>query len=195
MYRSISLVSGPTQEPVSLDESKLHLRIDDEDQDQLVSQMIQAARDTVEEVTHRALVGRTVDVGFDSFNHTIELPLAPLRTVQSVKYLDTNGDQQTLDSDYYQVDSSRCPGIISLSPQYSWPATYGTPGQIVIQIDCGYASRELIPSSLRHCVLLKLEELFDGDSRVFSSGTNSKSRNAVQVAFDSLIQPWVVRYL
>lgn len=61
------LVTGPSEEPVSLAEAKLHLRVDDNADDALISALIVAARQHAENDTRRALVTQTWRQVWDQF--------------------------------------------------------------------------------------------------------------------------------
>ena len=61
------LVTAPTEEPVSLAEAKLHLRVDDNADDALIAALITAARQHAENDTRRALVTQTWRLALDQF--------------------------------------------------------------------------------------------------------------------------------
>ncbi len=61
------LVTAPTEEPVSLAEAKLHLRVDYSNDDVLIGALITAARQHAENDTRRALVTQTWRQVLDQF--------------------------------------------------------------------------------------------------------------------------------
>lgn len=65
----LTLTTPPAVEPVSIDEAKRHLRIDDDvyDDDDLVSALIAAARSYVEEVCGRSLLTQTWRLALPGF--------------------------------------------------------------------------------------------------------------------------------
>lgn len=131
------IVTAPAVEPVSSAEAKLHLRVDVSTDDALIATLIKAARRHVENVTNSALISQTWDVYFEHFGSLMELPLPPLQSVTSVKYLDTDGTQQTLSDSVYRVlDGPR--GRIELAYGQSWPSLYSVRQPITVRMVCGY---------------------------------------------------------
>ena len=63
----IKLRTPPAGEPLSLAEVKLHLRIDNSDEDLLLTMLISAARLHAENVTRRAFMTQTYDLYLDRF--------------------------------------------------------------------------------------------------------------------------------
>ena len=64
---SLQLVTAPTEEPVSLVEAKLHLRVDFSEDDLLITALIAAARQAAETLTGRQLVTARWKYILDSF--------------------------------------------------------------------------------------------------------------------------------
>ena len=63
----LQLVTAPTQEPVSLAEARLHLRVDFSDDDALIMALIRSARLAAETITGRQLVTARWKYILDSF--------------------------------------------------------------------------------------------------------------------------------
>lgn len=83
----------PAEEPITLEEAKSHLRVDIEDDDNLILNLITAARQKAESILKRALITQTWIYYPDDFpdKDYIELPMPPLQSVSSVTYTDYNG--------------------------------------------------------------------------------------------------------
>jgi Phage gp6-like head-tail connector protein len=64
---SLELVTAPVSEPVSLDEAKLHCRIEQTADDDYVTSLIEGAREFVERVTRRALITQSWRLIFDAW--------------------------------------------------------------------------------------------------------------------------------
>lgn len=141
MLPNFTVRIGPTAEPISLEEAKLHCRIDADitDDDSLVTGLISAARRHVENVTSRFLITQTVRATLPCLPKEIALR-APLRKVTSITYLDSAEAQQTLPPADYVVDSSELPGIIRRAYAATWPATYIHPQSVKVDFIAGYAT-------------------------------------------------------
>jgi len=157
----------PTAEPVTLAEAKIHLRVDNNDEDTYITNLIIGARQMVETHTNRALVDTTFVYKIDTFppsgliDSRILLPRSPLDSVSSVTYLDTNGDSQTLATSVYEVDTSSLPGRIRLKFDQSWPNTRLHPEVITITFIAGYGAASAVPDSLKSAVYLLLAHYFE----------------------------------
>ena len=123
VHTSLEIVTAPASEPITISDVKCHARVDTEDEDLLISQMIKAARISLERIMNRTFVNTTFDYFLDHFPAVILLPRAPLNSVTSITYLDSNGDSQTLASTEYSTDLKSEPGRIIPAPTKSWPTT------------------------------------------------------------------------
>lgn len=148
----------PTAEPVSLAEAKLHLRVDVEDDDLLIERLISAAREYIEEATGRALLNQTWELTLDGWpeGNYIELPRAPLSSVTSIVYTDSDDTDNTFAATNYSVDTSSEPGRVVLKSGCSWPTASLANGQaITVTYVAGYGSLPTnVPGQLRQAVLM-----------------------------------------
>ena len=158
---SVSVTAGSSapEEPVSLEEAKLHLRVSHSTEDALISSLITAARQYVEGLTSRAIVNTTFVWSVDRFPSTgvMVLPRSSVISVTSVKYYDDNGVQQTWDSSLYEVKAGDG-GYIFPSPPNDWPSIQDRPGAVEVEYVAGYSDG--VPESLRSAILLYLGFLY-----------------------------------
>mgnify|MGYP000875925253 CR=1 FL=1 len=113
MY-SLQQTAAPAEEPVSLTEAKLWLRVETSADDSLISSLVTAARGMVEKLAGRQLVTAQWVLRLDTFPYpngwwilaypglfpdpmTIRVPKAPLQSVEGITYYDLGGTLQTLD--------------------------------------------------------------------------------------------------
>lgn len=67
MPETLTVVVAPAEEPVTLDEAKLHCKVEHPDDDALIAALISAARSIAETRLRRAIVSTTFDAVYDSF--------------------------------------------------------------------------------------------------------------------------------
>ena len=167
---SLKLVTAPEQEPITLTEAKDHLRVDTEDDDSVISGLILAARQWAEEYTGRQLATATLDWFIDGFCQQFSVPLPPLQSVTSIKYLDTAGVEQTLSASTYRVDAVSEPGRVALDYGKAWPCTYPVINAVTVRFMAGYAA---VPEPIRQALLLLIGELYDQRQESVPSQINS----------------------
>jgi uncharacterized phiE125 gp8 family phage protein len=149
---------APATEPVSLVEAKAQCRIDDTASDDLLNIYIPAARAFVEEYTGTKLVSQTVLLQGRGFCDLAALPIAPVISVSSVKYLDPDGTEQTLSTDVYEVVTAGLSAAIRLKVDQSWPDVRDVPDAIRVTAACGYST---LPDPIKGALLLTVASWFD----------------------------------
>ena len=115
------------------------------------------------------------------------LPLPPLVSVESVKYLDTNGTLQTLSSTNYVVDTGSYFGAIRPAFGKTWPATALDPSAVRVEFTCGNATADVVDSDLIMAILLLVGH-YDLN-REASSPT--KYISTVPMGVDDLLAPYL----
>ncbi len=140
MPLTINRLIPPLAEPVTLAQAKLHLRVDIDDDDDLIDALITSAREMCEDYTERAFAASTWELCLDCWpSGPIYLPRSPALKVLSITYIDTAGTVQTLDATLYTVDlKSIRPRIV---PAYNqrWPAHRSQINAITVTFMAGYA--------------------------------------------------------
>ena len=115
-----TVTNSPDVEPISLNEAKDYLKVDYDTDNDLILDLIGAARRYVETLMGRAFITQTIEAVYDCWD--IVLPLANATSVTSVKYYDTDGVLQTLASGRYIADLKGLPNRIVRHPDYTWPS-------------------------------------------------------------------------
>lgn len=163
---------------------KLHLRVDHSDEDTLIASLTTAARDYIEAATSRRLVTTALRVEFPCFASPIWLPGSPLIAVQSVKYLDANGTQQTLASTNYDVVTNTEPGRLQLSATGNWPTTKQSPIAVQVNYTAGYGAASAVPDTAKAAIKLLAGHWYD--SRSAAGNAMSEIPFGVQALIDQL---------
>lgn len=117
-----------------------------------------AAREYGETFTHRQFITATWDdkrPGFPCAD-VIELPLAPLVSVTSVSYVDTNGVTQTWSASLYTVDAPVGPKARfgRIVPNYGqvFPSTRDVVNAVTIRFVAGYGAASAVPTLVKACL-------------------------------------------
>ncbi len=159
---------APTIEPVRLEEAKWHLRVDNDDSNYLIENLIKASREHIETVLNRALMTQTWVMYLEDWpsdSDYIELPYPPLQSVTSVVYTDYNESATTWTAaTYYHVDTHSEPGRIVLRYGQDWPtATLSPNNPICITYVCGYTLSNIddIPQSIKQAILIDVADMYE----------------------------------
>lgn len=171
------VTGAPAVEPIDLAEAKEHLRQPLSDDDSLITSLIVAARQYAEKYTRRAFITQTVECKIDYFSDVIKLPLPPLQSVASIKYIDPDGVLQTLNPSVYLVDTDSTPGRITRDYGESWPETKPVPNAITITFVAGYGNAGTdVPDTIKLALKLYLTKQYDMDKNeleYLNNGINS----------------------
>lgn len=173
----LSLITPPTTEPLDWSDARRHLRLDEDDEGELVSGiLIPGARAWLEGYIRRQLITATYALSLCGFpaDGVIRLPMPPLQSVSSVKYLDTAGVEQTLSSAAYVVEAPAGPyarpGRITLAFGQIWPATLAQQKAVTVTFIAGYGdAAAAVPKPLVQSMLLMIGQAFE--HREQQSGT------------------------
>jgi uncharacterized phiE125 gp8 family phage protein len=192
MALRLKRTTNPSEEPVNLAEAKSHLRIDISEDDTLIETLLQAAREYVEETTHRALVTQTWTLGLENWprGDRIALPRPPLISVTSVVYVDSDGDSNVFAAANYNVDTVCEPGELVLAYGCSWPsATLRPMAPITVTYQAGYGGAASVPQHLKQAILLLTAHWYENrESTVTGAGVLSSE---IPFTVESLI--WLNR--
>lgn len=155
---SLARVDG-TNAPVSLAEAKAHVRQDHSADDTVLSDLVSACAEAVEDAQGRVLQKSTVTLTLDEWpsDGVIRLPRFPVQSVTSITYLEEGqSSATTLSSSLYRVDTNSLPPRVVLKKNQQWPTAsleYGAP--ITVTFVAGYENNTW-PEKSKHAVKLLL---------------------------------------
>lgn len=183
----IKVITPPTSEPITLAEAKANLRVVFDDEDADIERMIRAARQMAEERLNRALMPQTLAFAADGLYGALKVPRPPLRQLDSITYVDSDGAQQILASGYW-VDGFTEPPMISAAYGTPWPSARAQAGAVVVQYQAGYADAASVPEPIRQWMLLAIGAFYEHRSMV-----NEGQTYALPDEFYKwLLQPYMV---
>ena len=143
------------EQPIDLASAKLHLRVDHADEDELITALIAAAVDMASQHTGRSIAKSTWLLCLDAFPFAaMRLLWPPVLSVESVKYLDADGAEQTLPTASYIVDAHKEPARLVAASGQVWPASLPTPNAVTVRYAAGYGAE--CPEPVRQWILLQV---------------------------------------
>ena len=177
----VKVAVQPTEEPLSLDEAKLHLRVDGTAEDDYIAGLIKAAREACEIEARRAFVTRTLDLSITCWpDYVLALPLPPLVSVTSIKYTDEDGSEGTVSASTYVVNANVEPGLIICKPSQSWPSVNLMPGpSIVVRYVAGFGTAADVPAVYKQAMLLLIGHMYENRESVIVGTIATKLPDAV----------------
>lgn len=165
---TLTVITAPIQEPITIDEAKSAIRIDTDDDDLLIESFITSARQFAEKFLNRYLMTQTLERSYDNWpGSTIDLDIWPLQSIDSVKYQDTASPvtEQTLtvNEDYYADITTIGGRVIGI---YTWPAAADQPNAVKIRVTAGYSSAALVPAQIKEGIKAYVAYLYDNDPQM-----------------------------
>ncbi len=96
----------------------------------------------------------------------IDLPFPTLQSVESIKYFDINGTQQTLDPTLYIADLISEPGCLTPAPNTYWPDTQSRVNAVQISYTAGYGAAAAVPAGIKAWMLMRIGALYENREEV-----------------------------
>jgi len=199
-----TLITAPTDTPVSLAEAKARLRVEsaNTDEDDLITALVDSATaylDGYTGILGRCLMPQTWRTFYESFlecdddppvslptkvGPTLRLPF-PGVTAAVVKYYDAANAQQTVDSSQYQILVDDLGSFVAFPYTYVPPNTYFRADAVSVDLTAGYADAASVPAPLKQAILLLVGDWYQ------SRETAQAGRiAALPYAVEALVEPF-----
>ena len=101
MYK---LIQGPASEPINLAEAKAWAKIEHDDDNALITDLISVARKYIEDFTNRCLFTQIWDLSLDKMPSVLTIQKIPLQSVTGIYYTDVDDNEWTESDNLYFVD-------------------------------------------------------------------------------------------
>jgi uncharacterized phiE125 gp8 family phage protein len=206
-------ITEPTVEPLTLAEAKAQCKVEFTDDDDLITALIQAARDYAENRIERSLCMQTWMLTLDSFpgpsfmgvpfgksysipRHAIVLERPPVQSITSIVYTDVGGSTQTMPTtDYVDLTyggTQRVDDLCRITPVFGkiWPINLPQIGSVRVTYQAGYGTPNEVPAGIRAWIKLRVAALYENREEVVV-GTRVTVSELPYV--DNLLEPWTVR--
>lgn len=185
----LQLITAPATEPITLAEAKLHLRVDGEDENSLITAQIAAARQAAENFMGRSIISQTWRGVLDAWptSDVVELRRPWVRSITAVRYIDVAGTQQTLPNTEYRLVDRGEDDYGRLQPAFgkSWPGVRDDAAVIEIDFVTGWASAGAVPESIKAAIKFLVGHLYANRESVVQGTIVSE----VPQAFHALLWP------
>ena len=148
------LLSGPALEPVTLDEAKAYLRVEHDDDDDVIAALIAGARVHVEAQTRRALITQSWRLIRDSWpaSGRISILPAPLRALVAARVYQLDGSTQAIATAAFVADLAAAPAVLSFAAG-ALPAPGRVIAGIELDVEVGYGDAPAdVPEDLRQAI-------------------------------------------
>lgn len=166
----LTCITPPTTQPVTIEEAKSFCRILTNDDDAIISLLIDAATDYAQNVTGRQLCTATYEIVVGG-EQSLRLPKAPLKAITSIM---CNG----VDLDY--------------SLHYDYDVAFiefSATDDVTITYECGY---DVIPASLKAWCLNKVSTLYENRESIVVGLSVAEVPSSM---IDCILDHYKVRYL
>ncbi len=152
--RLLVRTSAPATEPLTLGETKSYLRIDHDDEDSLVGDLIVTARMHAENWLRRSLISQAWKLGYDECAPMkISLPMGPVSAITSVTIINRDNSSSVVSDECYSLNSAMTMLRFDI-PLHGF--------QIEVAYDTGYgATGAHVPSPIRQGMLNHIAVLYD----------------------------------
>ena len=169
---SYSIITPATLKALTVQEVKDYLRVDSDAEDTLLGVLIDASTQMAESYLGRFLLTTVIEEFYDFFpvyktgvdpfhgdRNIIYLSRGPVQAVASVKYIDGNGNEQTVTASDYRTDLVSEPSRIM--PNEGWLGTKDTVNAVIIRYTCGYTQASDVPANIKMSMLLMIGEMYE----------------------------------
>lgn len=161
------LIEPPATEPITLAEAKAFLRVEHDDDDNLVSALIVGARREVEAAIRRVLITQTWRIVLDRWPSSARIvsPVNPLASLVAARVKAADGAPAELDPASFTLDTASVPGVIAFER-----ANVAEPGRtlagIELDVVAGYGTAAAVPEPLRQATQLLIARYYEHRDRI-----------------------------
>ena len=184
--RTYQVITPASTYPVSLTETKLHLKVDIGTDDTLITNLIIAATELSEEYTNRFFIETIIKQTCSNFNELKELYKSPVISVTSVVYYDSNNAIQVLANTEYVVNNEFEPCQINLADTKSYPniTTRVDAVNSVYKVGYGVAATD-VPHTIKQAILLTIGNWYANRQSIVVGRTFSELSQSAKWLLDT----------
>lgn len=149
-------VTGPSGSVIDMNDLKLWLKVDDNDDDMTIHRLATAAVaafDGIRSPMRRCLLTQTWRQDFDGWGTYgyLRLPFFGVSAVV-VKYFDSDNAEQTVSSSLYELLEDECGAYVNFLSDFSEPSVYTRSDAVRVTMTVGYGTAADIPSEIINAI-------------------------------------------
>jgi uncharacterized phiE125 gp8 family phage protein len=189
----IQLATAPTIEPLTLGELRAHSRVLSELDDGGLAAYLSAARQYIEQITARVCCVSTWRLTFREWpcDGCLVFPRAPVRSIESVQYIDSAGATQTIAPANYALEQYFDAQRLAPAYGYQWPTARDQAAAISVDFVAGYAPTQPLPDPLRQAICMLAAHFVENRETVNIGNISSE----LPFSVDALITPYRINWL
>jgi len=170
--RTYVIETAATSFPITLAEANLHLKVDINTDDTLITGLIEAATQISEEYTNRFFISTTIEQTCSNFLETQEVYKSNVIGVTSIKYYDSTNTLVTWNVNNYVVSEEFQPCKIMLADGIDYPEITTRVDAIKVLYSVGYGGNGAsVPQAIKSSILLTIGNWYANRESVITGRT------------------------
>lgn len=135
--------------PLTVEEAKMHLRVDGTEEDDYIKSLIGVATNKVQNITNRQLMRATFQLSVDRLPSSLPLPRPPFAAITNITAIDDAGQEVVFEDTYYTTTATDYTTLRGVLDSGWYASTYK---DIVIEYEAGYESAAEIPEDILYAI-------------------------------------------
>jgi uncharacterized phiE125 gp8 family phage protein len=151
--RLLTRIIAPATEPLTLEETKLYLRVTDDAEEVQINDLIVSARMMAEQWTKRALITQSWKIAYDDYlAECTALPMGPVQSVTSVTIVNKDASTQIVSGSLYYLNAAK-DAVVFQSDVLGF--------RVEILYVTGYGDAQAVPRPIKQGMLSHIASMYD----------------------------------
>lgn len=186
-------LAGDVELAVSVDDCKVDLKVEEDDEDLLIQDYILAACALVggkSGIVGKVLTSETWELKLGAASGCVVLPLTPVQSITSINYFDTENVSQSLDVDNFYLYGDEDSAFIEPKAGFVWPSVYNRRDAITIRFVAGFGAPADVPANITRAIRLIVAHWFENRTAVLVGVTAQELPLAVESLLNISRKGW-----
>lgn len=157
----IKRVAIPTYDRVLLDSCKWHLKVTTTDEDALLGLYLDGVIAACENKLQTAILDTNFQLHAKAFCTHLGLQKKWVSAINSVKYFDADGVEQTVGASNYSLQDYKDPNVLYFDKDYSFPDTDDREFPVTVDFNAGFTSASSILPNIRNAIFLEIADRYE----------------------------------